>query len=140
MEVEAFLSRLEKVRRMGPDKWQACCPAHDDRLPSLAVRVVDDRILVHCFGGCGTDAVMGALGLEMSDLMPRLPDQRYEPLRRPWSGDDALRCLAYEAGVVGLVTADLIAGKSHTDEDLARFCTAAGNISKALEYVDGISR
>lgn len=141
MDLSILLGRLQKVRKMGADKWQACCPAHDDRSPSLAIKeTADGRILLHCFGGCGTDAVLGALGLEMIDLMPERLDHSLAPIRKPWTGDDALRCLAYEAGVVGLVTSDLMAGKEHTDADLGRFFRAASNINKALEYVDGISR
>jgi putative DNA primase/helicase len=29
-----------------------CCPAHDDRNPSLAISERDGRILVKCFAGC----------------------------------------------------------------------------------------
>jgi hypothetical protein len=37
----------------------ACCPAHDDRNPSLSVRrAPDGRVLVHCFAGCSLDAVL----------------------------------------------------------------------------------
>lgn len=66
MSADALLSRLDKVKRTGPDKWVARCPAHDDRGPSLAVRELEDgRVLVHCFAGCGADEVVGAVGLEM---------------------------------------------------------------------------
>jgi hypothetical protein len=35
----------------------ACCPAHDDRNPSLSVRrAPDGRVLVHCFAGCSLHA------------------------------------------------------------------------------------
>ena len=49
----------------------ACCPAHDDRNPSLSVRrAPDGRVLVHCFAGCTLDAVLAALGLRLRDLRP----------------------------------------------------------------------
>lgn len=31
-----LLPRLERVRELGPDRWLARCPAHDDRTPSSA--------------------------------------------------------------------------------------------------------
>jgi len=39
MEIDHIVSRLERVRRTGPDSWVACCPAHEDRHPSLSVCV-----------------------------------------------------------------------------------------------------
>lgn len=38
-----------------------CCPAHDDRTPSLSVRVGDTRILFKCFAGCDTRDVLRAI-------------------------------------------------------------------------------
>jgi len=52
-------------------KFVACCPAHEDRVPSLsACEGVDDRAVLHCFAGCATEDVIGALGLSWSDLFP----------------------------------------------------------------------
>ena len=40
----------------------AHCPAHDDRVPSLAIRETDDgRMLVRCHAGCSQHAVIDAL-------------------------------------------------------------------------------
>jgi hypothetical protein len=53
------------VTRLG-GRWTSrgglcCCPAHDDRTPSLSVRVGRKRLLVHCFAGCEAEAVLAAL-------------------------------------------------------------------------------
>lgn len=37
------------------------CPAHDDRTPSLSVRVGRSRLLLHCFAGCGAAEILHAL-------------------------------------------------------------------------------
>lgn len=37
------------------------CPAHDDRSPSLSVRLGDTAILFHCFAGCSAIEVLRAL-------------------------------------------------------------------------------
>ena len=42
-------------------EFLARCPAHDDRTPSLSIRDVGCRVLVHCHAGCGQDAVINAL-------------------------------------------------------------------------------
>ncbi|QIG49491.1 virulence-associated protein E [Nordella sp. HKS 07] len=42
--------------------WMACCPAHDDQKPSLAISEGNDgTVLVHCFAGCGQSRVIAAL-------------------------------------------------------------------------------
>ena len=69
--IDDLLSRLDKVKSNGRNQWTACCPAHDDRDPSLAVKVLSDgRILIKCFAGCGAADVVHSVGLTMSDLFP----------------------------------------------------------------------
>lgn len=53
------------VERLG-GRWSGkggmCrCPGHDDRTPSLSVRAGRSRLLLHCFAGCDSAAVLGAL-------------------------------------------------------------------------------
>lgn len=70
MTIDDFLSLLDKVRKRG-QKWQACCPAHEDRQPSLSVSQGDDgRILLKCFAGCTPHEIVDAMGLELKDLFP----------------------------------------------------------------------
>jgi len=70
--VERLLAVLDKVRNRGDSSWMACCPAHDDKSPSLSIKETQDGdILLHCFAGCGVDDVVAALGLEMSDLFSK---------------------------------------------------------------------
>ncbi|MGO8683065.1 MAG: AAA family ATPase [Thermoleophilia bacterium] len=71
MDVETLLSRLEAVKPVGPNKWMACCPAHDDREPSLSVAVGENGgIVLHDHAGCETDDILAKIGLSMADLMP----------------------------------------------------------------------
>ena len=67
MNAQDILDRLEKVTG-SKGKWIACCPAHQDKSPSLAVTETDDRVLVHCFSGCDTQDVTAAIGLNVADL------------------------------------------------------------------------
>ena len=53
------------VERLG-GRWTASgglcrCPAHDDRTPSLSVRVGARSLLLHCFAGCDATDVLKAL-------------------------------------------------------------------------------
>ena len=45
-------------------KGMACCPAHDDRTPSLGVSLGRQAILCHCFAGCDQQSVLSALARE----------------------------------------------------------------------------
>mgnify|MGYP005807289191 CR=1 FL=1 len=45
-------------------KGMACCPAHDDRTPSLGVSLGRHAILLHCFAGCDQQSVLAALARE----------------------------------------------------------------------------
>lgn len=70
MPLDNLLSRLEKVKKQGSG-FVACCPAHQDKSPSMSITEADDgRVLIHCFAGCSTADVLAAIGLEMKDLFP----------------------------------------------------------------------
>jgi hypothetical protein len=45
-------------------KGMACCPAHDDRTPSLGVTLGRKAILFHCFAGCDRSDVLAAFARE----------------------------------------------------------------------------
>jgi hypothetical protein len=68
-----ILERLQSVKECG-NGWAACCPAHDDRTPSLSIDEGDDgKVLVYCHAGCETTTVVATLGLRMADLFPAKP-------------------------------------------------------------------
>jgi len=70
MNIEDVLAKLQKVRKIGGNKWKACCPAHADKNPSLSIKYVDGKILLHCFAGCTVLDITAALGIELTDIMP----------------------------------------------------------------------
>lgn len=70
MNIEIILSRLEKVRPNGADKWMALCPAHADTNPSLSIYHTGEKILLKCFAGCDTGDVLAAIELTWQDIMP----------------------------------------------------------------------
>ena len=65
-------SLVETARRICESrggKWSgtrgmACCPAHDDRTPSLGVSLGRQAILFYCFAGCDQQSVLSALARE----------------------------------------------------------------------------
>ena len=69
--IDRVLDRLENARAHN-GYFIACCPAHDDREPSLSVKEGDDgRALIKCHAGCAVDEVLAAISLKMSDLFER---------------------------------------------------------------------
>lgn len=68
MTITKLLTYLDNVCSCGTSRWSARCPAHPDKSPSLSIREVDDRILLHCFGGCEAASICEALGLSLKDL------------------------------------------------------------------------
>jgi hypothetical protein len=137
MAVDTLLSRLSGVRgRNGA--WSAKCPAHADRSPSLSVKELPDgRILIHDFGGCGTDAVLGALGLAMTDLFPERLGGNLPMRRGDFTAMDALRGLQFESSLVVICAADVAEGRALSDTDVNRIAVAVGRITEALEMIHG---
>ena len=139
MGIENLLTRLDGVKQTAPDRWIAKCPAHDDKRPSLAIRIEPDgRILVHDFGGCSAVDVIGVIGLSFSDLFPEpLTRESLPRIRAPFSALDALKCLTSESSLVAIAASDITCGKSINDCDLERLATAAGRIATALDVIHG---
>lgn len=138
MKVDAILARLQKVKgRNG--SWTACCPAHKDKSPSLAIRETQDgRVLMHCFGGCSVEQVLDAIGMDMTDLFPDRPE--YNPntyatrAERPrFYASDLLRLIQFETTVVMVAAYDVATGKKLSEADMRRLESAHQRISAAME-------
>jgi len=141
MDVETFLSLLKGVRATGRGRWIARCPHHNDRRPSLAITKGDRvPILLHCFAGCDPDQIVGAVGLELSDLMPdKDPDFNDGERARiavPFTCEQALRCLGTEATFLFVVAADVAAGKRLDNLAKDRLIEAASRINEARRVCD----
>lgn len=134
MKAELLLSRLEKVRTAGRDRWMARCPAHHDGTPSLSVRALDDgRMLLYCYAGCDVQAVLGAIGLQFSDLYP---DQSLGcglkgSVDRLITARQGLEIVAKESLLVAVFAADQAQGKLLSESDRSRLMPAAGRIHAA---------
>jgi putative DNA primase/helicase len=66
--IQDILNRLKNVKALQNGEHQACCPAHEDKQPSLNLKQEGDTILIKCQAGCPTESIVSALGLEMKDL------------------------------------------------------------------------
>lgn len=134
MNADALLSRLNGVRRTGPSRWLAKCPAHHDRKASLSIRELDDgRVLVHDFAGCDTESVLAAVALTFDDLYPERALGEFKPERRLFNAVDILRAVGFEALLVAVAASNLARGIPMADEERERLMTASGRIQAAVE-------
>ncbi len=130
MEVDNLISRLEGVRSTGQNRWIARCPAHDDKSPSLAIREVDDRVLIHCFAGCSPQEIVSVVGLDLSDLFPESREP-HKPLSRPFPASDILRCISFESLFLKICALDLKNGEQLSDKDYDRLGVSHNRIVAA---------
>ena len=132
MSLDNLLSRLTKVKgRAG--NFVACCPAHDDSSPSLAVKEQDGKIILHCFAGCSVQEIVGAVGMDMTDLFPpTTPNYKPQPAIKFYAAD-LLRVLHLEASIVMVSAFNLQQGVKLKDADLARLKLAYQRIDSAME-------
>lgn len=135
----SILERLQRVKQTGPGRWIGCCPAHEDRSPSLSIRELDDgRVLLHDFGGCESGNVLAALGLTMSDLFERPLEHRSEPSRSRIPARDLLELIGYEVDVAVILLAQCVDTRQPLNElGYSRLATAAARIGQARVHAHG---
>jgi hypothetical protein len=139
LSAERLLSRLQKVRRVGPGRWLASCPAHEDKSPSLNVKEEPDgTLLVICRAGCENDAIREAAGLEWADFFPEKSTGVYDrKLGRAFPAADILLALADETMIVAIVACDIANGRGMSIEDHDRVLIAAQRILAAKDMALG---
>ena len=63
---EEVFGKLKNVAKSG-DNWSAKCPAHEDKMSSLSLKIADGtdgRLLIKCHAGCSFGEIISALGLQ----------------------------------------------------------------------------
>lgn len=135
MSVDTLLQRLKKVTgRNG--HWTACCPSHEDRSPSLAITETDDgRILLKCFGGCSVQEIVGAIGMDMTDLFPDSNDHYKPKVKNAFYATDLLKLIEFESTIVIIAANDLANGKQLSDNDRSRLKQAHERILEAVRSI-----
>ncbi|HIF49928.1 MAG TPA: DNA primase, partial [Thiotrichaceae bacterium] len=128
--INNLINRLDKVKQTGKDRYIARCPSHEDRSPSLAIREVDDRVLIHCFAGCSAHEVVSAVGLDLSDLFPE-SKETHKSLSRPFPASDVLRCISFESLFLKICALHLKNGEQLSDKDYGRLKVSHNRIVAA---------
>ena len=134
MNIEQLLARLEKIRRTGDGKWLACCPAHNDKTPSLAIKQTDDgKILIHCFAGCDVESIVSSIDLSLADLMPDNPTYKKGSKPPKFNKYELFDRLVYESIILCIAIRQLITKEALSTEDQKR-------VLKAEQTIDNIAR
>lgn len=136
--MDVLLSRLRKVKKTGTHQWIACCPAHDDRSPSLSIREVGDgRILLNCLAGCETELVLSNIGMTFADISPEKPlYHKAKPVQPRVYSTDALKLIKFETQIVLLSAYELRRNKPLDEADLKRLELAMERIKTAAEMAN----
>lgn len=128
--ITKILSKLNKVTTKPNDKWLACCPAHNDKSPSLSVSLANDgKILLYCFAGCSIEEVTEALDIDLSELFPNNHFNRseyYHQLKQ----SQYKEILSNERLVVAMAEAEIKRSNKLSSKDTARHLLALSRIKK----------
>lgn len=79
---ERIAGLLNKAKR-SPTGWKACCPAHDDKNPSLFIADADDGVAMRCYAGCSYAQISDALQSRGVELFPsrdrrEIPEEHFQ--------------------------------------------------------------
>lgn len=110
-------------KRLGQG-FMCCCPAHDDRSPSLSITDADNKILLHCFAGCTFEEVTCALhsmGLWATYGIKTNRHKRYRYTEKE---------VSYAKTVIKLAQGDIRRGEALSSEDAEE----VRNAIKVLKY------
>lgn len=89
-DINLLISSLEGVKQTGSKagsrRYMALCPSHSDKGASLSIRESGDRVLIHCFAGCGAADILQSVGLDFGVIQP--VSENYRPLFKPTKDDE----------------------------------------------------
>lgn len=138
-QVDALIQRLRRVKQTSATSWMACCPAHEDKSPSLTIRDCDDgRVLFHCHANCSPRDVLLAVGLDFDSVFPPKPlADRVAPLRRPFPAADVLEAVFADALVVQQVANEVQRTGQVTPHQRALLQQAISRVTVARDAING---
>jgi hypothetical protein len=136
-----MLDQLQNVKQSGKG-WVACCPAHEDRQPSLSITENGDgSVLLKCHAGCETTSIVTALGMKMADLFPTKPGQAKtstwaKPIQTFSTPTDAVEALERRKGKRSGLWIYRNAGGDPVGA-VVRWDTPKGKVIRPVALIDG---
>jgi len=134
MSVDVLLNALDGVRGCGKGRWRARCPVCGSRKPVLAITETSDgTVLLHCFrSNCEVADIAGAVGLDLSDLFPRVEGvYATKPVKRRFNAAQTLGALDLELLEVLIIVGAILRRGSVTRSEYARLLLSVRRVSLA---------
>lgn len=141
LPINKLLSKLQKVTAKKPTKdglnqWQALCPAHADKSPSLTItECTDNTVLLKCWSGCTASEIVRALGLELKDLFKYKPTHKQANNNQRLKKRPSKQAIQHEKLIVSIAKASLNKGQQLTNTDQHRYQLALQRL-KRLQHVN----
>jgi len=139
--VDLLLNRLDKVQKTSKG-WKACCPAHDDRSPSLSIgEGSEGQVLLKCWAGCSALDIVQSLGITMADLFEQ--DQNYRPsarkklIRPNWH--KIIRLVFHDCTVIAICADKVITTGSLTQDDVDCLRTSYRSLSAVIDTAEALA-
>ena len=114
MKTEDILHSLTKVKMINNNSWQACCPSHNDKNPSMRITDTGDKTLVKCWAGCSITDIANAMGLDIADFFHEKREKAVNNFNITYKKYDEFR---RDRITVILAQQDKLKGLSLTDKD-----------------------
>jgi hypothetical protein len=137
--IDQLLPLLVGVRQVEPGVWSASCPTslhrRGDKSRGLRIREREDgALLLWCGAGCGAADIVGAVGLELSNLFPaKEPSMDGDrPKPPPLSLRTVFDALEFDLTAASLAFADLAAGKPISPDDAAFISRRCADLADQL--------
>jgi hypothetical protein len=110
----------------------ACCPAHEDKSPSMRVTQRDGKILLHCMAGCVPDDILAAIGLRWSDLFDDQQQAAYNAAVAQRTRLPAINQFEHERTIIRLAVYELKQGRTLSIEDQSRVKIAMERVRSTM--------
>lgn len=134
LTLNQFANMLSKVRHTSNNSIVACCPAHTDKNPSLAITETNDKLLLKCFSGCSVSEILDSLGLDWDAIMPERVAEDKKKTGIP--ALSILKALADEFEIVKYGISDYQNKKNLSNEDKERLSLAFDRIKEGIKLAN----
>ena len=137
-----FLNKLQKLKQTKNNEWVACCPVHDDKNPSMHIKISDEGdLLLHCFG-CHAPylEILGSLGFDAFDFIPE--QKRYKKhnngtyIKTQISGESMLQILDKKLNIIMFVLQDMVDGVVLGADEMTHIIETKKIVDECVAYIN----
>ena len=114
-----------------------CCQSRKGRPVHVTESDDGTLLLIKAFCGCSTSNVLGAVGLQLSDLYDRPLQHVTKPVNSRVPACDVLELISHEVDCAALLLGRVSERHSITEQDWRRLAKAAARIGAARDHIRG---